>query len=69
MPSKPRPHAITPTDSAPKPNPLWEYSPPRVSRDGKTVAIDAMQPEMVREYYRMVGVPTVEELRKRGLIR
>jgi len=64
-----RTHAITPTDSTPAPNKDWRYSPPQVSRDGRTVVIDAMQPAMVEEYYRNAGVPTVEELRRRGLIR
>jgi hypothetical protein len=54
-----RTHAITPTDSAPKPNPLWEYSKPQVSRDGKTVAIDAMQYPMLVAYYDAMGVPPV----------
>lgn len=65
-----RRHAITPTDNGlPPANPAWRYSPPKVSRDGRTVVIDAMQPEMVEAYYRAVGVPTVDELRQAGKIR
>lgn len=45
-----RAHAITPTDAAPLPNKDWRYSPPRVSSDGKTVWIDAMQLTMATEH-------------------
>ena len=57
-----RAHAITPTDNAPDlpPNPSWRYSPPKVSRDGRTVAVDAMQLPMILEYYRLAGVPLVD---------
>lgn len=47
-----RAHAITPTDTTPPPNKDWRYSPPRVSSDGKTVWIDAMQLPMATEHQR-----------------
>jgi hypothetical protein len=47
-----RSHAITPTDSTPPPNPDWRYSPPRVSRSGRIVEIDAMQLTWATEHQR-----------------
>lgn len=35
-----------------KPNKAWRYSPPTVSRDGKTVWIDAMQLTWATEHQR-----------------
>lgn len=58
MPSNRR-HAITPTDRT-APNPDWEYSPPSVSKDGKTVSIDAHQITMIHDQYRAFGVPLVD---------
>lgn len=60
--SPPRRHAITPTDTTPPPNPLWRYSPPKVSRDGRTVAIDAMQLPMIEEHNRIAD----EHFKRRG---
>lgn len=55
-----RKHAITPTDTTPIANPAWRYSPPKVSRDGRVVAVDAMQLPMLLDMYRALGVPLVE---------
>jgi hypothetical protein len=57
-----RRHSVTPTDSGllPPANPAWRYSPPKVSRDGRVVAVDAMQLPMLLDMYRALGVPLVE---------
>lgn len=54
--------AITSTDSSllPPPGKDWRYSPPAVSRNGRVVAVDAMQLPMLVEMYRVLGVPLVE---------
>jgi hypothetical protein len=49
-----------PAPKQPEPNPDWRYSPPRVSKDGRTVEIDAMQLTTLHEHYRLMGVPLVE---------
>lgn len=40
----------------PPPNPMWQYTPPAESKDGRTVRVDAMQLPMVLDLYRVLGV-------------
>lgn len=48
-----RPHAITPTDTAPA-NPLYERAAPIPTRTGAWVALDHIAD--VAEYYRVMGI-------------
>ena len=46
---------------SPPPNPMWEYTPPAVSKDGRVVRVDAMQLPMVLEMYATFKVKPVAE--------
>lgn len=42
--------------TTPAPNPMWEYTQPKVSKCGRYVLMDAMQLPMVLEMYAVFGV-------------
>ena len=48
---------------SPPPNPMWEYTPPAVSKDGRVVRVDAMQLPMVLELYATFKVKPVDAAR------
>ena len=50
----------------PKPNEQWEYTPPKVSKCGRFVLMDAMQWPMALELYRVFKVPAVETAPQRS---
>lgn len=41
------------------PNPLWRYSAPQASRDGRVVWVDAMQLPTVHAHYERAGIELV----------
>jgi len=50
--------------TTPPPNPLWEYTPPRVSKCGRYVRMDAMQWPMALELYAAFKVKPIDAARE-----
>ena len=44
----------------PEPNPHWQYSPPAVSKDGKTFRMDAMAWAAAVQHNAIWGIPPAE---------
>ena len=45
---------------APPANPMWEYTPPATSKDGKTFRMDAMAWAAAIEHNRQWNIPPAE---------
>lgn len=45
------------------PNPMWQRSPPAVSKDGRAVRIDFMVLAELAEHYRIFKVPPADKPR------